>query len=194
MRLFFMLLVGVVMMTSCGESETTPIGAFADFPTGGLKEFYDDNENLVKVRVFNNEGAVLEEGDYAYGVKEGSWITYHPNGFVKTTISYVNGLKQGLSVELDNRGQLLESSTFHNNVLHGSYVKYNRSRIKEKKQYSNGVLHGLTEIFYDNGEIMEESIYENGKREGIAKWYDQEGNLSIEYTYVNGEWIKDEEN
>ena len=135
---------------------------------------------------------MLQQGDYLEGVREGVWTEFHPNGFVKLVVGYVNGRKQGQQLELDNRGQLEVRSTFYQDKLHGQYVKYNRTRIKEKKNYDNGQLSGLKEIFYGNGTIMEQSNYVAGQMDGIAKWFDQEGNVTIEYLYKNGELIKDE--
>ena len=174
-------------------NENSEAGSFADLPVGAVKEPYADNKRLVRVSVYSADGNVLQQGDYLDGIREGVWTEFHPNELVKLSVGYVNGAKQGQQIELDNRGQLEARSTFHVGVLHGQYVKYNRTRIKEKKFYANGKLNGLNEIFYGNGVVMEESNYVDGLRDGIAKWYDQEGNITIEYLYEKGEWIKDEE-
>lgn len=185
-------LVAIVLLASCNTPTKQPIVEAADMPTGAIQEPFEDNPAMVKVSVEDANGNTIAFGIYVNGVREGSWTELHPNGHVKNVTGYVNGAKEGQSVEIDNKGQLLEKFTYHNGKLGGSYTKYNRSRIKETKEYKNGLLEGKVEIFYDNAKVMEESYYKNGKRDGIAKWYDQEGNLSIEYTYVEGEWIKDE--
>ncbi len=188
------ILFGVLFLASCANETTDqPAVVVANMPAGAVQEPFEDNPNMVKVTVNDAAGNVIAYGVYNNGLREGSWTELHPNGHVKNVTGYVTGLKEGQSVEIDNRGQLLERFTYHNDKLEGPYTKYNRSRIKEAKNYKNGLLEGKVEIFYDNAKVMEESYYKNGKRDGIAKWFDQEGNLSIEYTYVEGEWIEDEE-
>jgi len=187
-----MILLGVLFLASCTTKTEQSIVAVADMPAGAVQEPFEDNPNMVKITVSDATGNTTAYGISLNGLREGSWTELHPNGHVKNITGYVHGLKEGQSVEIDNRGQLLERFTYHKDKLEGPYTKYNRSRIKEVKNYKNGLLEGKVEIFYDNAKMMEESYYKNGKRDGIAKWFDQEGNLSIEYTYVDGEWIKDE--
>ena len=184
-----------ILFFSCESKKTTENptqGKFADLPVGAIQESYPDNDRMVRVSVYGTDGTVLQQGDYLEGVREGAWTEFHPNGFVKQVVGYVNGLKQGQQLELDNRGQLEVRSTFYQGKLHGQYVKYNRTRIKEKKFYDDGKLNGLKEIFYGNGTIMEQSNYVAGQIDGVAKWFDQEGNVTIEYLYKNGELVKDE--
>jgi antitoxin component YwqK of YwqJK toxin-antitoxin module len=148
---------------------------------------YDDGSGLVKVTSYATDGTILEQGDYLNNFREGVYTEFHVNGYVKTTCGYVRGKKQGQWVSMDDKGQLLERGTYHLDVLNGPYVIYNRSRIKETRNYVNGELNGQVEKFYPNGTIMERSNYTDGQLDGVARWYDQQGNLSIEYTYKNGE-------
>ena len=190
------ILFGVLFLASCTDTTTTPNQApiaAADLPATADQEPFEDNPDMVKVTVTDGVGGLVSYGIYVNGLREGSWTELHPNGHVRNITGYVHGLKEGQSVEIDNRGQLMERYTYHNGKFHGSYTKYNRTRIKEVKNYKNGLLDGKVEIFYDNTKVMEESYYKNGKRDGIAKWFDEEGNVTIEYLYVEGEWIKDEE-
>ena len=167
-------------------SEIPPLSAAA------VKNPYPDNPEIVQVSVNNNQG-LAEQGDYKNGLRNGVWTEYHANNYPKTITGYVSGKKQGLWLSLDNRGQLLEKAYYHNDKLHGSFIKYNRSRIKEERNYGNNQLEGALKKYYDNGNLMEESNYKNGKLDGTAKWYDQEGNVTIEYEYKDGEWLNPEE-
>ena len=157
-----------------------------------VKTPYADNPDLIKVSATNTEG-LTEEGDYLYGLRNGIWTEYHANNYPKLVTGYVEGKKQGLWISLDNRGQLLERAYYHNDQLHGAYIIYNRSRIKEEYFYADGLLEGPVKKYYPNGNILEESNYKNGNLDGIAKWYDQEGNVTIEYEYKDGEWLNKEE-
>ena len=190
---FFAMMILLMVACEQGDSSTSTVtGGFADMPAGAVQTPYPDNEDLVQVEVSNASGDVLQQGDYLNGVREGVWTEFHPNGFVKSMTGYVNGAQQGQSIVIDDRGQAESTSFYHNGQMDGEYLKFNRTRIKEKRMYKNGKLNGLTEIFYADGKIMESSYYVDGLRDGVAKWYDQQGVVTIEYNYVKGEWIKDE--
>ena len=156
-------------------------------------EPYNDGSGLVRVTGYGTDGTILEQGEYLNGYREGIYTEFHPNGFIKSTVGYVNGKKQGQYVLIDDKGQVQERSTYHQDLLNGPHVKYNRSRLKETSQYSNGQVHGLVEKFYPNGKIMERSSYNSGQLDGIARWYDQNGINTIAYNYKMGELIGDVE-
>ena len=190
-KVIIVLILGAFVACDKQQTISTDGGMVPMIPAAAQLEPYDDGSGLVRVTTYATEGNVLEQGDYLNNMREGIYTEFHPNGYVKTTVGYVHGKMQGQLVSLDNRGQLLERSTYHNDVLHGSYVKYNRSRIKETKEYVNGRVSGLVEKFYANGKVMERSNYTDGMMDGVAKWYDQQGNLTIEYTYKMGELVED---
>jgi antitoxin component YwqK of YwqJK toxin-antitoxin module len=154
-------------------------------------EPYNDGSGLVRVTSYGTNGVVLEQGEYLNGYREGVYSEFHANGFVKSTVGYVNGKKQGQSIIIDDKGQVQERSTYHQDLLDGPHFKYNRSRLKEKSQYNNGQLHGVVEKYYPNGKIMERSNYNSGQLDGISRWYDQNGINTIAYNYNLGELIGD---
>jgi antitoxin component YwqK of YwqJK toxin-antitoxin module len=154
-------------------------------------EQMNDGSSVVKMRVFGENATLKEEAFYKNGFREGGYTQYHDNQFVASTVGYLQGKKEGQLLVIDDKGQVQERSTYHNDELDGVYIKYNRSRIKETKVYSNGVLNGPVEKFYANNNIMERTTYKDGQLDGIARWYDQEGNLTIEYTYDMGELVED---
>lgn len=185
------ILVG--FFAGCSQTTTSVQGNFEDLPANAKKFPYPTDEGLVRVVVPDINDKVSAEGEYVNGLRHGAWTEYYPSGTVKSVTGYLFGKKQGAQIFLDDRGQLLEKLYFHDNQLHGHYVKFNRNKIKEEREYHNGVLNGIVRIYHDNGQLMEESPYVNGLRDGLAKWYNTEGELIIEYLYKAGEWIKDED-
>ena len=129
------ILFGVLFLASCNTQPEAILVEAADMPAGAIQEPFEDNPTMVKVTVDDGTGNTIAYGIYVNGLREGSWTELHPNGHVKNVTGYVNGVKEGQSVEIDNRGQLLERFTYHNGELRGSYTKYNRTRIKEIKNY-----------------------------------------------------------
>ncbi|MBL3654721.1 toxin-antitoxin system YwqK family antitoxin [Fulvivirga sediminis] len=194
MKYFFAFFISIGLF-SCSDNQLADNNALSNegasaIHKGAIKESYEDASGMVKVTVKNDAGNVVEQGDLLNDKKTGNWTTFYANGVVKSVTGYVDGVMQGMHVELGQRGEIEKRSYYHNGQLHGDYVVYNRNRIKEEKTYENGLLQGVAKSYYDNGTLMEESPYTDGKRNGISRWYDQEGNVSIEYEYDNGELVE----
>lgn len=187
-KLMLILSVGLLGCNAEVEYSAETVEGLAALPATAVKEPYEDNSNLIKVTV-NGTDHISAQGDMFNGKKAGTWTEYHPNGVVRSVTTYVDGQKQGAMLTIDDRGQLQTRSYYHNGVLHGDYIVYNRTRIKEERHYITGKLEGALKKYYDNGKIMEESYYKNGLMHGMAKWYDQEGNVTIEYEYDNGKLV-----
>ena len=182
-----------LLLMACNQQpglNDIPVEQLADLPAGAKKEPYADNAALVKVTVERSAGIPLEQGTYLNGERHGTWTTYHNNELVKSITTYVNGLEEGAHVEIDDRGQLTLKAFYHSGALDGEYIAYNRTRVVERKFYTNGKLEGTVKKYYDNGNIMEESLYKGGKLNGISKWYDQQGNVTLQYEYKDGDLVK----
>ncbi|MEN8248218.1 MAG: hypothetical protein ABFS32_04755 [Bacteroidota bacterium] len=192
-RLFTISVLAFFMACSNGnnnslsdEGEMVPL-----LPADAQLEPLNDGSGLVKATVYAGE-RIIEQGYYLNGYRVGVYTTFFPkNEFVESMTGYVNGKKQGQSTLLDDRGQVQEVFTYNNDVLHGQYIKFNRTRLKEKKDYVNGMLEGKVEKFYANGKIMERSLYKAGKLHGVSRWYDQQGKNTIASEYNMNEHVKD---
>lgn len=186
-----LLLVGL-LFTACETSSTSTDASVSaegldDLPPGSLKEPYEDDPNMVKVTINYSDGT-YGIGDYVDGQRHGSWTIYNQRGLVQGVETYINGMKQGIALEFDETSnQISTKSNYHNGLLHGKMVIYNRARIKEERPYVNGKIEGTVKIYYDDGTLLEESPYQNGVRHGTSIWYDQNGVESIRYVYENGE-------
>lgn len=175
----------------CSTDNLPTDGAMVPLAEAAAKiEPYNDGSGLVRATVYGTNGTILEQGEYLNGYREGVYTEFHANGFIKSTVGYVNGKKQGQYIFIDDKGQLQERSTYHQDLLNGPHYKYNRSQLKEKSQYSIGQLHGVVEKYYPNGKIMERSNYNSGKLDGIARWYDQNGNNTIASRYSMNELVE----
>ena len=189
-----LIITAFVAFLSCSTENMTADGEMFPLLAADMKiEPYEDGSELVRVTGYAADGTILEQGDYFKGFREGVYTEFHPNGFIKSTLGYVQGKKQGQYILIDDKGQVQERSTYYNDLLNGPHIKYNRSRLKEKSHYNNGQVHGLLEKFYPNGKIMERSNYNSGQLDGIARWYDQNGINTIAYDYKMGELIGDVE-
>jgi antitoxin component YwqK of YwqJK toxin-antitoxin module len=189
-----LIIIAFTALFSCAN-DTTPVdGEMVPELASSMKiEPYDDGSGLLRVTAYAADGKVSEQGYYLNGYREGVYSEFHRNGLIKSTVGYVQGKKEGYHLLIDVKGQVLERSTYHNDLLNGEHTKYNRTTVKERSHYSNGQLHGMAEKFYANGSIMERSNYNLGQYDGIARWYNQAGNNTIAYNYKMGELIGDAE-
>lgn len=110
--------------------------------------------------------AIVEEGYYLNGRKEGEWIKYYNDG--KTT-----KLK---GVYVNNRPQ-------------GDYRRFYQSEIlKEKGSFSRSKYKGDLERYHANGKLAYKGTYNNsGEETGLVQYYHENGNLALEYTIKNGQ-------
>jgi antitoxin component YwqK of YwqJK toxin-antitoxin module len=185
----------IIFLASCSpqaetNQETGEPAASPDLPPGAVVEDYSDQTGISKVLVKDNVGTILQEGILRGGKREGNWTIYHPGGFIKSIVPYVNGMKEGVSIEMGTNNQLTLKVGYHHDLRHGEYREYLYSTLKEERQYQNDKIEGVVKVYYDTGKIQEEATYKNGTRDGVSKWYDQEGNVTIEYEYKDGQLVK----
>jgi len=163
------------------------------FCFGALAQSADTEKNLtdqngLKQGFWEEEiGRSKITGTYVDDLRHGNWVYYHPNGIVQTLQYYNMGKKEGIFIEIDNKGYFVSEKNYKNDQLHGATKVFERgSRLILEENYKEGKLHGQKKAFYSNGRPQEESMYVEGLKEGPAKWFGQEGNLIAEYNYKDG--------
>ena len=172
------------LLWSCGNSLTGTKYDLTGFNTeklgggGVLASYYGPGQSI------------LSKGTTLQGIKNGAWMTYFPEtAKIQTLNNYVNGKKNGIELELNDRGQIIAMTEFKNDELHGLSAKYRFGRPLEETNYKEGKMHGPFAIYDDNGKIQRRGSFNNGKQDGILQYYDEQGNVTLEYVYKNGEKI-----
>ncbi|MFD0861268.1 toxin-antitoxin system YwqK family antitoxin [Sungkyunkwania multivorans] len=66
------------------------------------------------------------------------------------------------------------------------YYHQNSDLIMNKENYKDGVLHGLSQVYYKNGQLLEELHYEDGVLQGAYAKYYPNGQLDHKFVYVDG--------
>lgn len=177
----FVFLICCLTMPGCDQG-STPVPANLDgFELVQIKG--SDTQKAVKK---DGGGTVVEEGYVLNGNKHGLWMTYHPDGRIATINHYVDGNLNGVSLTLDNRGQITDKAFFTDNQYDGQKAKYRFGRPQEIVPYKNGVIDGRVVKYYTNTKVMEEIDYANGKQHGYYRHYNEEGVMDLEYVYENG--------
>ncbi|MEX0996929.1 MAG: tetratricopeptide repeat protein [Flavobacteriaceae bacterium] len=164
---------------------------------------------------YTNKGAFSAKGQFDIkGKRDGNWIWYYPDGTVKETATFKNGLVEGKNTFNFPNGKPNYVAQFKNDELDGEYLLYNekgalfhKKHFKNGKldgvfnsyfdvgeaipefyvEYKNGELDGVVREYYSNGTIYNEYSARNGSKEGLEKSYYLTGNLYSEYNYVDGE-------
>ncbi len=187
-------LQGVYRIYAKDDSYT--ITTFNDGIKNGLEEAYDPNEIL------------LSKGNYANGIKDGTWMyydTYHrivvqienyKNGKADGVWSYYNRqLKTPIKEELyeddlltsvreyNYEGTLVSSSFYKDGLRSGVWITYYfDSKIKSKTNYALNRKNGLHESFHNNGQISSRGNYEDGKYIGDWISYYDNGIVSLKFS------------
>jgi hypothetical protein len=85
---------------------------------------------------------------------------WHKNGELKRKYFYNNGLIDGIFQEYDNYGILECTASYMNGYKNGESINYYNGEIRSITNYVNDNMHGLHEA-YEDGDIKELSIFSN---------------------------------
>ncbi len=183
---FLFALIGLVF-TNCQQGSSNAIPADL---TGFTTTEVAGGAGL-KAEKKDASGTILEEGILINGMRNGSWVTYHPDKekAIKTMANYVNNELNGVFLTLSDRGQIETLTTYANGVFDGNFAKFRFGNVEESGTYVNGQLEGVYKKFYPTRKIQMEAEYKNGQQHGFYKYYDDQGNVVMEYQYANGEKV-----
>jgi len=177
-----------VFIISCGGNQSSApvsadLGGFSitDFPGGKVQ----------KAMRVDGGGKILEEGEVLDGTKSGTWVTYHAEGNrVKSITNFVNGRKNGLHMEMNDRGQVELQCYYADDILDGPWTKYKfGSRPEKEVNYKKGNFDGVYKTYHSNGKLQKEINYKDGIQDGTFKQYNDKEQLVMEYEYKNGEKV-----
>jgi antitoxin component YwqK of YwqJK toxin-antitoxin module len=140
--------------------------------------------------------AVVEEGEYANGKRQGLWVRYFPNGNKKNEITYLNDKPTGPYKEYYENGNIQEESTWvptrgsGKNV--GVHKRYHPNGQLHQEYFYNemGVKDGEQKVYHENGKIAVEWTEVNGKEEGVVKHYDEKGKLKKQREMAGGQLVE----
>lgn len=131
-----------------------------------------------------------ETGYVVNGKKNGTWLTYHDEGRIKTLSTYVDGQKTGPYMELSNRGQIEKQIEYQGDKLHGVSTTYKFGKPIKETPYVNGKIEGRYVEYNDKGDQVAKEVYfKDGKQHGSLKYFDENGKVTLEYEYKNGEKV-----
>jgi len=166
-------------------------------------------------REFSNDGKLLntykyENGELVENVIEFTDIQvekeYYPGAIVKSEMTLVNGIPNGVFREYSLAGKVTHSKIYRNGKISGEGIvdkkglkqnewkeyyilKMSNDSILLKKAkgiYENGEKSGLWIFYHENGKIEQKGFYKNGKPVDKWLWYYDSGNILKEESYLKG--------
>lgn len=135
---------------------------------------------------------VVEKGSYQSGRKEGLWITFYPNGNVKSEIIYKRGRPNGRFKLYYENGNLEEEGSWVNRLYNGSFKRYYEDgTLEQEKTFDvNGKAKGKVTYYYPNGKKELEFTTTNGKETGKAVRYYPNGDIKEVISFEDGEALE----
>lgn len=129
------------------------------------------------------------KGNYVNDQKDGNWISYGANGNLIRIESYSQGLRNGIYVEIDQRGYLVAEMYYVNDLIEGVAKRfYYGTNPASVIEYRHGKINGKKKVYYENsaGKLTEESDYKDDVKDGRSLFYAINGDPVADYTYKNG--------
>ncbi|OFX58460.1 MAG: hypothetical protein A2W97_13635 [Bacteroidetes bacterium GWE2_40_63] len=162
-------------------------------------------QGLAQYKFVNN--TVNRQGYYWNDTLQRFWYDYYPDGTLKSTLFYVDGEMVGTSNDYDCTGALKNIDYFKKDIVVHSikysknqiaidtvnYFKdtvvdyyYDNGKIKSRRHYLNGYIHGDIEYYHYNGLPSLKGTYFFGKMHSDWRWYNDSGTLTSQETYEYG--------
>ena len=163
----------------------------------GVFQYFDARGALVRVVEFHFGKEVLTEENRT-PVVELQEIR-REDGSLAETVTYVDGVKQGVARVFDEQGEVVGGSVFEQDVLvaEGITRRDGKRNGPWKEYWPNGTLRaeGVYRndqrvedwVFYrDNGEKEQEGMYRDGQVHGLWTWWYPGGNIHRKERYTRG--------
>lgn len=139
---------------------------YAVYPNGEIQRvgYFADGNRIGDWRFYHADGSTMAKVQYSKsGDKTGQHLTYHPNGNLRTSESYVDG------------------------VVHGPKLTYYENGVLRMHQdWRFGAIHGLSMIYHPNGLLKKLGTWTDSKQHGVITYYNEDGTLREQQTFSNG--------
>lgn len=168
-------------------------GNRVDHELDGPWKFYDESGDIILEinyksgkkegprKTYRDDEIIVES--FENDLKEGLTTFYYPDGTVKKTVPFVNGLEHGNAFEYSDDGRIITLEEYRRGFI------INRENINRYGR--NGLKQGRWKYFYEDGSLKEEGSFRNDKKDGFFKTYDRNGNLLELTKFVDGEEVID---
>jgi len=95
--------------------------------------------------------AGTSKGTYANNQKDGCWTSYASDGKLIRIENFNKGIRDGITVDIDQRGYLVGETYYVNNLIEGTAKKFfYGSNPASLIDYVHGKITGKKKIYYEN--------------------------------------------
>jgi len=132
--------------------------------------------------------AGVSKGSFVNDQKDGCWTLYSTDGKLLRIDHFNKGQREGIAVEIDQRGYLVAETFYVNNLIEGTARRFfYGTNPASTIDYVHGKINGKKKTYYENsaGKLMEESEYKDDIKNGPSNFYTINGDPVAEYMYVN---------
>lgn len=158
------------------------------FPLFSFGQFIDrENENY-KAYYYENQ-KISSEGFLINGKPDGYWITYYPNELRKSEGNRVDFQLEGEWKFYDEQGNFINTISYKNGIRDGISTSYQNCYLLKIEEFENGIQVGIEKEYYpdsSNSLVKYEIPYELGRKNGVGYVYAQDGRILEIITYQSG--------
>ncbi len=150
-------------------------------------KLFDEQTGLAETKFFLPEnGALVSQGKMKDSLKIGEWVYFHKNSKdIMTVEFYQNGLLEGKKMIYYPKGIVAEISYFKNGKQEGLTQTFEESgMLLSEIEYHDGMMHGKA-IYYEKGKIIVEGNNRGGNKVGEWRYYEN-GELKSTKKYGSG--------
>lgn len=188
-------------------------------------------------KLFYTDGKLRAKGQYIAGMREGNWTYFYVNGRTEQTgvykmdwptgnwkwyyfngqlhreEQYRNGKEDGISIEYDTLGVVINEGEFSAGARNGKWKLTVNDHIEEGQfvdgerdglwvwyygngnkmfegEFQAGIPIGRHKYWYDNGQVEMTGKYKAGEMDGRWDYYDLNGFPSMQLDYEEGEVVR----
>jgi len=175
-----------VRKTFHANGEVSRSGPWREDTPMGTHRFFDEMGHLVEVKVFR-DGVLTATGMLdSLGRRTGPWTEFWPEGELKASGPYAEGLRDGEWQFFARDGRLEQEGGYRAGQWHGRWIWYHPDGAKHRdERYRKGREDGEFTEWSASGEVLAIGLYERGQKQG--PWVEHVNDDRREGAYVEGE-------
>jgi antitoxin component YwqK of YwqJK toxin-antitoxin module len=118
----------------------------------------------------------------------GLLVRYHENGARMAVVDYFDDGKKAFAQLFAPTGKRLAEGYYVGiSKRDGAWKIYGKNdSLLKVERYENGLLNGLSTLYYPSGAVCVRHHFKDGKLHGLYEQLDEQGNLSFELMFANG--------
>jgi uncharacterized protein len=172
-------------------------GNYRDDKKDGYFKDYSENGDLISVTKYIND---IKQEEAEEVTKLDIQNEYYPDGRIKATATYRNGVPEGIRREYNTTGTIIKSMIYKNGLVLGEGIVledgskdghwkeyYTDGSLRSEGEYRENKPVGEWKYYYPNGKMEQTGKYSNsGKLTGNWKWFYDNEQLKVEESYIAG--------